>query len=363
MKKIFTLFSLLMLAVVAMAADLTTGVTFKGTWADTDGGYTPTEGEIKVTKTDGGLKFEVKNHIFNGYAFPDYTIDYKIDVAENGSFSDESGFAHAVLGGNASTEGKSIQNAYWQMLKGSVNDKSIDLYMKYLGANMDELMHVTFKGTAVETTDPDPEPEPNPEPSGVTMLKENYQADGTGFTLTTPINWEKQKLVASIDVTSCTRAVEDILSVGLDATSWNENFHIYYTNDNMLQAYYEGEGAEKTNSGKFDTENEVNIEVDKETGVTVNGQNKVEANNMGLFFTRTEIVIGSGEGNNQQSNALYKYIKIVDKDVVDGINTVNAANDSTITEIYTLGGVRVNSLQKGINIVRMANGKTVKVIK
>lgn len=198
MKKIFTLFSLLMLTVVAMAADLTTGVTFKGTWADTDGGYTPTEGEIKVTKTDDGLKFEVKNHVFNGYAFPDYTVDYKIDVTEDGSFNDESGFAHAVLGGNASTEGKAIMNAYWQMIKGSVNNKSIDLYIKYMGANMDELIHVTFKGTAVETT---------------------------------------------------------------------------------------------------------------------------------------------------------------------GINTVNTADNSTVTEIYTLGGARVNSLQKGINIVRLANGKTVKVIK
>lgn len=198
MKKIFTLFSLLMLTVVAMAADLTTGVTFKGTWADTDGGYTPTEGEIKVTKTDDGLKFEVKNHVFNSYAFPDYTVDYKIDVTEDGSFNDESGFAHAVLGGNASTEGNAIMNAYWQMLKGSVNNKSIDLYIKYLGANMDELIHVTFKGTAVETT---------------------------------------------------------------------------------------------------------------------------------------------------------------------GINTVNTADNSTVTEIYTLGGARVNSLQKGINIVRLANGKTVKVIK
>lgn len=198
MKKIFTLFSLLMITVVAMAADLTTGVTFKGTWADTDGGYTPTEGEIKVTKTDDGLKFEVKNHVFNGYAFPDYTVDYKIDVTEDGSFNDESGFAHAVLGGNASTEGKAIMNAYWQMIKGSVDNKSIDLYIKYLGANMDELIHVTFKGTAVETT---------------------------------------------------------------------------------------------------------------------------------------------------------------------GINTVNTADNSTVTEIYTLGGARVNSLQKGINIVRLANGKTVKVIK
>lgn len=164
----------------------------------TDGGYTPTEGEIKVTKTDDGLKFEVKNHVFNGYAFPDYTVDYKIDVTEDGSFNDESGFAHAVLGGNASTEGNAIMNAYWQMIKGSVSNKSIDLYIKYLGANMDELIHVTFKGTAVETT---------------------------------------------------------------------------------------------------------------------------------------------------------------------GINTVNTADNSTVTEIYTLGGARVNSLQKGINIVRLANGKTVKVIK
>ena len=198
MKKIFTLFSLLMLTVVAMAADLTTGATFKGTWADTDGGYTPTEGEIKVTKTDDGLKFEVKNHVFNGYAFPDYTVDYKIDVTEDGSFNDESGFAHAVLGGNASTEGNAIMNAYWQMIKGSVNNKSIDLYIKYMGVNMTELQNVTFKGTAVETT---------------------------------------------------------------------------------------------------------------------------------------------------------------------GINTVNTADNSTVTEIYTLGGARVNSLQKGINIVRLANGKTVKVIK
>ena len=53
----------------------------------------------------------------------------------------------------------------------------------------------------------------------------------------------------------------------------------------------------------------------------------------------------------------------MNKDVVDGINSVNTADNSTITEIYTLGGPRVNKLQKGINIVRLANGKTVKVIK
>lgn len=68
MKKIFTLFSLLMLTVVAMAADLTTGVTFKGTWADIENAYTPVEGEMTVTRTDKGLKFEVKSNGLNNYA-------------------------------------------------------------------------------------------------------------------------------------------------------------------------------------------------------------------------------------------------------------------------------------------------------
>ena len=48
--------------------------------------------------------------------------------------------------------------------------------------------------------------------------------------------------------------------------------------------------------------------------------------------------------------------------VTNGINTVNNTNN-TITSIYTVGGAKVNSLLKGINIVRLANGKTVKVIK
>ena len=66
MKKILSLLSFLMLAVVAMAADLTTGVTFKGTWGDKLGSYGTAEGQMKVTKVDGGLKFEVKSNAFNG---------------------------------------------------------------------------------------------------------------------------------------------------------------------------------------------------------------------------------------------------------------------------------------------------------
>ena len=53
MKKVLSLLSFLMLAVVAMAADLTTGVTFQGTWGDKLGSYGTAEGQMKVTKVDG----------------------------------------------------------------------------------------------------------------------------------------------------------------------------------------------------------------------------------------------------------------------------------------------------------------------
>ena len=47
-------------------------------------------------------------------------------------------------------------------------------------------------------------------------------------------------------------------------------------------------------------------------------------------------------------------------DEVTGINGVDAA-DTEIEAIYTINGTRVNNLQKGLNIVKMSNGKTQKV--
>ena len=45
----------------------------------------------------------------------------------------------------------------------------------------------------------------------------------------------------------------------------------------------------------------------------------------------------------------------------DGIQTINqSSNQETVH--YTLDGRRVQTMQKGLNIVRMANGKTIKVI-
>lgn len=44
------------------------------------------------------------------------------------------------------------------------------------------------------------------------------------------------------------------------------------------------------------------------------------------------------------------------------INTLTKADDNKYVAIYTLGGVRMQNLQRGINIVRTASGKVKKVL-
>ena len=596
-----------MLAVVAMAADLTTGVTFKGTWGDKMGDYTPTEGEMKVTKVDGGLKFEVKSFSFNGSAFPDYTVVYTCEVAADGSF-DAGGFAMGENLGEATVDGTLVSSLYWQQIKGSVTNESIDLYIRYLGVNMGEWPHITFKGTAVATPDPKPEvtvvstkdftdtftmsyidedglnkdtaegvaakfvemsdgtfniefpsldskfegllQKRDPETDRVyydgtcdvrgmsfdvtaylytkddaerlyviaknneegqttyvygtdpyaepvvedVVLKENYQADGTGFSFTTPIDWETQKFQAVLDITGCsTSAVEDIFGLGPDVSSFANNIHVYSEQNSTYKAYYQCSNDNNNTTVNIADKQNVTIEVSKADGLTVDGNVIIPAEKLEGFFDLTEVMFGSLE-NSQFTNALYKSIKLINLNkkeepvfvtytapamytyasmdeetpgakrfveaqeiqlsdngdgtytviiknlgdcggdpagdiqftatatkaedgtisltadtqaeiggfyegcgkvavkfngtlngedltatydinipsgaahaefgngVTNGINTVNNTNN-TITSIYTVGGAKVNSLQKGVNIVRLANGKTVKVIK
>lgn len=612
MKKILSLLSFLMLAVVAMAADLTTGVTFKGTWGDKLGDYPTAEGEMTVTKVDEGLKFEVKSNGFNGYAFPAYTLVYKSEVAADGSFNTGDYFIGEITG-DPTMDGLPVANLYWQQIKGTVTNDAIDLYIRYMGVNMTGLEHITFKGEAVASPDPEPDPEPTvvstkdftdtftmsyiedgelqsssfkdfpasfvelsdgtfnvefpevnhkftgllqkydpatertyyegtyTENDGMqvynfdvtaylytkddvehiyfiaksdnadqltyaygsdpfaepvvedVVLKENYQADGTGFSFTTPIDWETQKFQAVLDVTGCsTSAVEDIFGLGPDVSQFSRNIHVY-SDHSLYKAYYDCSNDNNNTTVNIANKQNVTIEVSKADGLTVDGNVIIPAEKLEGFFDLTEVMFGSLE-NSQFTNALYKSIKLINLNkkeepvfvtytapamytyasmdeetpgakrfveaqeiqlsdngdgtytviiknlgdcegdpagdvqftatateaedgtisltadtqvelggyyegsgeyavkfngtlngedltatydidipsgaahaefgngVTNGINTVNNTNN-TITSIYTVGGAKVNSLQKGVNIVRLANGKTVKVIK
>lgn len=417
MKKILSLLSFLMLAVVAMAADLTTGVTFQGTWGDKLGNLGTAEGQMKVTKVDGGLKFEVKSNAFNGFAFPDYTIVYECEVGADGSFN-VGNFSRGEITGDATVEGTAVSSLYWQQIKGTVTNESIDLYMRYFGVNMAELSHVTFQGTAV--AEPDPEPEGptvvssksftdklgmkmgegvydlpysaevtvkemsdgsnnidfsfgssvieangltkgtdakgrttysgdvdvqgtvykvyaviytdadgtekiymTVESEGVTYIvgtkpvdgpsipMENYQADGTGFVVSTPIDWNTQKFQAVIDATNCNSSnTEEIFGFGPEATVWEKNIHIY-ADKGTYKAFYQCSNGNNNTTVNIADKTNITVEVSKADGLTVDGVSVIAADKLEGLFDLTEVKFGSGE-NSQFSNALYKSVKLVE---------------------------------------------------
>ena len=415
MKKILSLLSFLMLAVVAMAADLTTGVTFQGTWGDKLGNLGTAEGQMKVTKVDGGLKFEVKSYAFNGFAFPDYTIVYQCEVGDDGSFN-VGNFSRGEITGDATVEGTAVSSMYWQQIKGTVTNESIDLYMRYCGVNYGELSHVTFQGTAVAEPKPegptvvssktftdklgmkmgegvydlpysaevtvkemsdgtnnidfsfgssvieangltkgtdakgrttytgDVDVQGNAytvyaviytdadgtekiymsvESEGVTYIvgtqpvdgpsipMENYQADGTGFVVSTPIDWNTQKFQAVIDATNCNSSnTEEIFGFGPEATVWEKNIHIY-ADKGTYKAYYQCSNGNNNSTVNITDKTNITVEVSKADGLTVDGVSIIAADKLEGLFDLTEVKFGSGE-NSQFSNALYKSVKLVE---------------------------------------------------
>lgn len=140
---------------------------------------------------------------------------------------------------------------------------------------------------------------------------ENYQADGTGFVVSTPINWETQKFQAVIDATNCNSSnTEEIFGFGPEATVWEKNIHIY-ADKGTYKAYYQcSNGNNNTNVNITDKTN-ITVEVSKADGLTVDGVSVIAADKLEGLFDLTEVKFGSGE-NSQFSNAFYKSVKLVD---------------------------------------------------
>ena len=234
----------------------------------------------------------------------------------------------------------------------------------------------------VSASDPEPDPDPEERKDGTVIGTDGYQPAGGSFVWNASIDWETQKLVASIDVSGCNGTNENLLSVGDRVEDWDGNhFHIYYTrNDagtggNVLVYYMET--YEPTTCATFDMDgDELRIVISKENGITVNEKsfnykfadyytNGDPITDTSGFYAAlwvlSDIQVGSQEGLNR-SNATYNYIRVQDLIKPDVPTAINAAALNGEADIYTLSGVKVNELQKGINIVRM-NGKTMKIVK
>ena len=206
----------------------------------------------------------------------------------------------------------------------------------------------------------------NPEtPDPELFCKENYVADGNGFEWEIAVDWETQKIVMSIDPSTCTGSCEHVIGLGASPTTFHGNLHLYRTNDQQLQGYFET-AAGNNNTGKFAETAPFLVEVSKAQGFVVNNEVKIASSAMSDLFTLSTVKMGTGEGVNDKSRATYNYVKVVDKDWTapkdpdTGINATTVAEGEV--EFFTVNGVKLNKLQKGLNIVRTADGKVKKVL-
>ena len=201
-------------------------------------------------------------------------------------------------------------------------------------------------------------------PAAEPFCKENYVADGNGFEWEIPVDWDTQKIVMSIDPSTCTGSCEHVIGLGASPTTFHGNLQLYRTSaDQMLQGYFENDGGNH-NTGKFAETAPFLVEVSKAKGFVVNDEVKITASEMSELFTLSTVKMGTGEGVNDKSRATYNYVKVVDKDWTKdpetGINATTVAEGEF--EVFSVDGVKLAKLQKGLNIVRSADGKVKKVL-
>ena len=202
-------------------------------------------------------------------------------------------------------------------------------------------------------------------PAAEPFCKENYVADGNGFEWEIPVDWDTQKIVMSIDPSTCTGSCEHVIGLGAVPTAWNNTLNLYRTSaDQMLQGYFQVPGGSNNNTDKFAETAPFLVEVSKAQGFVVNGEVKIASSAMSYLFTLPTVKMGTGEGVNDKSRATYNYVKVVDKDWTKdpetGINATTVAEGEF--EVFSVDGVKLSKLQKGLNIVRSAYGKVKKVL-
>ena len=206
---------------------------------------------------------------------------------------------------------------------GTANFQGTNFAVKALRYTKDEAEKLYMTLTATDGTTlafgTDPDYVAPAEPEDVTLW-ENYQADGTGFSKTATINWDKQKIVASIDFSNGGDD-KDILamttgeSFAAFQTSTYRTMHWYCQQSvKQMSGFFAKDGAGNNNTGRMDVADCLaKFEISKAEGLKVNGEVKMSPEVLDELFASNTILIGSGESP-KFSQAFYNYIKVVSLD-------------------------------------------------
>ena len=291
--------------------------------------YATTKDEFSVTVTDNGdgtYKFELPGVGLYNVVFP-------------------------AVPGTVNEDGSIIYKG--TNLEGTLNEDGDKCVMNFLGKSENGKLCFVAEGKIMEFDgvnkfefgDLSNLPAIKPEIPGIKVGEDGYQPAGEKFAWNTAIDWNTQKLVASINVAGCTGENEGILSVGDAIDAWNgTHFHLYYTrSNNTLQVNYLDATGNPIRKDVEVAGDELLIEISKAAGITVNGNSVNYLNESGeltedytvynALWALTEISVGSQEGNGR-SNATYNYVRIQEVPV-----TVTASesftDDLTVTEPST----------------------------
>ena len=187
--------------------------------------------------------------------------------------------------------------------------------------NEEEKLYMTLTPTDGTTLafGEDPDYVAPAEPEDVTLW-ENYQADGNGFSKTATINWDKQKIVASIDFSNGGDDKDILAMTAGDSfaafqTSTYRTMHWYCQQSvKQMSGFFAKSGSGNNNTGRFDVADCLaKFEISKAEGLKVNGEVKMAPYVLDELFASNTILIGSGESP-KFSKAFYKYIKVVSLD-------------------------------------------------
>ena len=329
MKKILSLLSMLMITVMAFATDYTDQLTFKLTVGSNSSEKSLPQGTLTIEKrVDGTYNVTASGCDFSAADFGNWG-DISCDGVAGTTNADglttievskPEVFANGSVPSGYSLSGQSLLVKFngtkaYALLKGKLALNAIVGYPF-------EYTFGTDKGFDGGSTGGG---ETGGETSSVVTVLENFKNDGNRFSHSFKIDWDKQKVVMSIDPTSCGNDLEHIVGLGVDCTQLDGALHVYNKyfdrygtpaqtyNRQMLQAYFPMPGNNK-NTGVFDRKSPFSIEVSKDNGFVVDGEVKISASQMTSLFAQANLTVGSGQGGNAASHALYKYIKVVPLD-------------------------------------------------
>ena len=203
------------------------------------------------------------------------------------------------------------------------------------------------------------------EPEDVTLW-ENYQADGTGFSKTATINWDKQKIVASIDFSNGGND-KDILamttgdSFAAFQTSTYRTMHWYcQQSEKQMSGFFAKSGSGNNNTGRMDVADCLaKFEISKAEGLKVNGEVKMAPYVLDELFASNTVLIGSGESP-KFSQAFYKYIKVVSLDWTEPVTPPSVKEEKTFNEaLYMVQGTTSTKVADAKVVVKEMSDETI----